>query len=158
MKRVGKSRRAPIVVVFAATLGLVALGPAFAPAAVDEYSLNLPDGGDEAAAPAAPAPVAPAAPVAPLATAAPELAAPVVSEPKPKPKPVYLATSVSAAAGAQAIPTLDFGDSEGGLPLLGVGAAGLAFGACLFALWRLRLLREQPAAARVSKRRRGATA
>jgi hypothetical protein len=91
---------------------------AVAAGGVDEYSLNLPDGGngqpsdggsEPETAPVAPvAPVVPTTPVAPTETyVEPTVVAPtptVATPDKPKPQPVYGSTSVSAALGPERVP------------------------------------------------------
>ena len=159
MQRAGKSRSGVIALVLIAA-SAAAHAPAPALAQVDEYELNLPDGGSggstDTTAPdtsTAPATTAPATtPTAPITTT-PSLTAPVidpvtgiVKPPKPpKPEPVYGSSSPNATLGPQEIPPLRFGDSDDGIPVVPVGLAALALAACGIGVWRLRYLRELPA-------------
>ena len=159
MQRARKSRSGVIALVLVAAT-CAAYAPAPALAQVDEYELNLPDGGSGGStdtadgtttgpAPAATVPVpATTAPVPTVPTSAePIVIDPVTGRPKPKPKPVYGTTSPNAALGPQAIPPLRLGAGDDGLPLVPVGLAALALAACGLGVWRLRYLREVPARA-----------
>ncbi len=159
MARVGKSR-STVLVVLVAALALVAT-PALAPAqGPDEYSLNLPDGGNGESAPgggepveeAAPVDAAPTAPIAPVAptTITDDGGSVVVDggrkKPKREPEPILGSTSLNGQLGPQRVPTLKVPEGEQGSALMPLGVAGLAGACCLLAVWRLRYRREEPTA------------
>jgi hypothetical protein len=141
-------------------LAVGAAAPAAAtPPGVDEYELNLPDGGGGSTSepqPTEPAPTTtPAAPtVAPTVPVAPTVEAPVVpttpTEPKPKPKHhkvvIHGSTSANAKLGPQEISPLKVRADEQGTPWTAIGLAILFAGCCAIAAWRLRYLRELPTA------------
>ncbi len=63
--------------------------------------------------------------------------------------PVLTTSGVNATAGPQEIPTLRVeADDDGGVPTLALVLALAAAACCILALWRLRFLRELPAAPR----------
>ena len=63
--------------------------------------------------------------------------------------PVLTTSGVNATAGPQDIPTLKVDpDGGGGVPTLALVLASIAAACCILALWRLRFLRELPAAPR----------
>jgi hypothetical protein len=160
----GRKSRQGLCALAAATfvLAVGAVAPAAAtPPGVDEYQLNLPDGGGggsttepEASEPA-PATTTPTAPtVAPTVPVAPTTEAPVVpttpTEPPDKPKHhrvvIHGSTSPNAKLGPQEIAPLKVHADEQGTPWAAIGLA-ILFAACvLIAAWRLRYLRELPTA------------
>jgi hypothetical protein len=148
----------------AAALFVLAVG-AVAPAAatppgVDEYELNLPNGGGDGSSSEpqtteAPPTTTPAAPtVTPTVPVEPTETVPVApvspTEPRHKPKHhkvvIHGSTSANAKLGPQEIPPLKVRADEQGTPWMAIGLA-ILFGACvLIAAWRLRYLRELPTA------------
>lgn len=164
MTRGGKSR-CGLCAVTAATvvLGLGVAAPAVASApGVDEYELNLPNGGGNGSSTPEPpttttpttaaAPVTPTVPttqVAPTTTAPPPV---VPSGPAKSHKPehhravVLGSTSVNAKLGPEQTPSLKVRADDGGTPWLPITVAIAIAACCLIAVWRLRYLRELPAA------------
>ena len=159
----GRKSRQGLCALAAATfvLAVGAVAPAAAtPPGVDEYQLNLPDGGGgESSEPqtteAPPTTTTPAAPtVAPTVPVAPEesTVVPVApTEPPDKPKKhhkvvIHGSTSPNAKLGPQEIAPLRVRADEQGTPWAAIGLA-ILFAACvLIAAWRLRYLRELPTA------------
>lgn len=126
-------------------------------AAPEEYDLALPgaggsesgsgDGSSESTAPLT-APVAPA-----LAPTEIETTGGKRNRKRDRPEgptdPILTTSGVNATAGPQEIPTLKIeDDDEGGAPTLALVLASVAAACCILALWRLRFLRELPAAPR----------
>jgi hypothetical protein len=155
----GKSRLA-VGVTCALATALVAL-PAPAAAAVDEYTLNLPNGGSESSEGGSdPATTAPTAvPTYPTTTTTEPLEETAVvtgggrGGDKRKRQEEELAPplptgSANAALGPREIPALRVEDDGDGLPLGIIAIAVLAAACSLLAAWRLRFLRELPAAPR----------
>jgi hypothetical protein len=135
--------------------------PVGASAQNNEYDLNLPGagggssdsgGGEESTTPA----VVPTAPTvtAPTVTESVETAGGGGGKknrdrPEGPTDPVLATSGVNATAGPQEIPTLNVpSDGDGGVPTLALVLACLAAACCILALWRLRFLRELPAAPR----------
>jgi hypothetical protein len=146
-------------------LSLVAAAPAAASApGVDEYQLNLPNGGGDGGsstpeqttpAPTTTTPVTPTVPVAPTVTpttTVPSTTVPVAPVKPHKRKPhhavVLGSTSVNAKLGPEQSPSLKVRGDEGGTPWLPIGIAVGIAACCLIAVWRLRYLRELPTAPR----------
>ena len=142
----------------------VAFLPAVAGAQHNEYDLNLPGSGDSGSSGSsddgseATAPVTPTAPTVttPTTTEIVEDDAAGGGKKRRKPDgpdgptaPVLPTSAVNATAGPQEIPPLRVeSDGDGGIPTLALVLASLAAACCILALWRLRFLRELPAAPR----------
>jgi hypothetical protein len=159
----GRKSRQGLCALAAATfvLAVGAVAPAAAtPPGVDEYQLNLPDGGGGGSsteqptteAPATTAPAAPAvAPTVPIAPTVPTPIAPTApTEPKHKKKPhevvIHGSTSLNAKLGPQEINPLKVRADEQGTPWTAIGIAIFLAACVLIAAWRLRYLRELPTA------------
>jgi hypothetical protein len=149
----GKSRLTVGAICVLATVLVVTPAPASAAPGVDEYTLNLPDGGggdsgEETTT--APAPVYPTTPT--YETYAPTEVTGVTRERKKrKPEelaPALTASSPNATLGPAKTPTLSVRDDDDAIPAVAIVLAAVAAACCLLAVWRLRFLRELPAAPR----------
>jgi hypothetical protein len=146
----GKSRLA-VGVICAFAAALVA-APAPASAAVDEYTLGLDLGGNESGGgeeETTTAPTAPIYPTAPTYESFESTTTTVTKKRKPEElAPALAASSANAQLGPAKAPPLEVGDNGRAVPPVAVVLALLAAAACLLAIWRLRFLRELPAAPR----------
>lgn len=138
--------------------------PAVAAAQHNEYDLNLPGTGDSSGSGSSDGSSETTAPT--VAPVAPTVTTPTTTEivedgtaaggKKPRKRdrpegptdPVLPTSAVNATAGPQDIPPLKVESDEGGVPTLALVLATLAAACCILALWRLRFLRELPAAPR----------
>ncbi len=146
-----------------------ALLPVTAAAQSNEYDLNLPGagtpggsesggdgGGEESTAPTTATPTAPTVttPTTDFTEEGTTMGGDRKGRRKPDRRegpthPVLTSSGVNATAGPQEIPPLKVAeDGDGGVPTLAIVLASLAAACCILALWRLRHLRELPAAPR----------
>lgn len=154
----GRKSRLGVCALAAASLAVGLAAPAAAaPPGVDEYELNVPDAGGGSTEPTEPAPTEPApapaapAPTYPTTTTEPTVVAPTVAAPEtpdPQRKIVPADTSVNATLGPQEVPPLKVraADEGDGVAWTTIGLAALVALGCVVAIWRLRFLRELPAA------------
>jgi hypothetical protein len=162
MKRGGNSLPGALAAL-AAVLVVAAPLPLAAAAAPQEYDLALPgagggeSGSDGSSSDATTAPtVTPTAPTVTTPTTTETTGSTDGGKKRRKPDrpegpsdPVLTTSGVNATAGPQEVPTLQVdADGDGGVPTLALVLASLAAACCILALWRLRFLRELPAAPR----------
>jgi hypothetical protein len=163
MKRGGNSVPGALAAL-AALLVVAAPAPLAAAAAPQEYDLTLPGAGSgggsegssssgEATAPTGVVPTAPTV-TSPTTIESTEGKGGGKKQRKPdRPEgpthPVLTASAVNATAGPQEVPPLKVdSDESGSPPTLALVLAFVAAACCILALWRLRFLRELPAAPR----------
>jgi hypothetical protein len=170
MKRGGNSVPGALAAL-AALLVVAAPAPLAAAAAPQEYDLTLPGAGSgggsegsssgETTAPTGVVPTAPAV-TSPTTIESTDGKGGGKKQRKPdrsegRSHPVLTASAVNATAGPQEVPPLKVESDEGGMPTVALVLAFVAAACCILALWRLRLLRELPAAPRPRAPRAGAS-
>lgn len=139
-----------VVLIAAASL------PVGAVAQNNEYDLNLPGSGSSGSDESEDTSTIPVTPVAPAVTAPTTEFDATGRSGKRRNRdrdegptdPLLTTSAVNATAGPQEIPPLKVEADEGGVPTLALVLASLAAASCILALWRLRFLRELPAAPR----------
>jgi hypothetical protein len=148
----GKSRLTVGAICMLATVLVATPAPASAAPGVDEYTLNLPDGsGSDSGEETTTAPTTPVYPTTPTyETYAPTTTAVAKKKRKPPEElaPALTASSANASLGPAKTPTLTVRDDGGAIPATAIVLAVLAAACCALAVWRLRFLRELPAAPR----------
>ena len=170
MKRGGNSVPGALAAL-AALLVVAAPAPLAAAAAPQEYDLTLPGAGSGGGSEGSSSSGETTAPTGVVPTA-PTVTSPTTVEStdgkgggkKRKPEqpegpshPVLTASAVNATAGPQEVPPLKVESDEGGMPTIALVLAFVAAACCILALWRLRFLRELPAAPRPRAPRAGAS-